>query len=117
MKLMGKFKLERYVTKAGKKPVDIWLNAQEMTVNARIETRFLNIELGNIGDHRYVGGEVWELKFHFGPGYRVYVAQDGSKLVLLLLHGGTKGTQKKDIKKAQEYWQDFVSRRKNEKAK
>jgi putative addiction module killer protein len=117
MKLMGKFKLERYVTKAGVKPVDTWLNAQELSVNARIESRFFNVERGCIGDHRHVGGDIWELKFHFGPGYRVYVARDGDKLVLLLLYAGIKGTQKKDIKKAHEYWQDFLSRREHEKAK
>ena len=81
-----------------KKPIDIWLIGQELVVNARIEARFLNVEKGALGDHRHVGDEVWELKFHFGPGYRVYFALDGKKLILLLLNAGLKGTQKKDIK-------------------
>lgn len=117
MKIVGKFKLERYLTSTGKSPVNIWMDDQEISTQARLEARFFNIERGNIGDHRYLGDEVWELKFHFGAGYRIYFAKDGSKLILLLLHAGSKGTQKKDIKKAKEYWQDYLERRENEKIK
>lgn len=111
MRLIGKFNLERYVTEAGKRPVSSWLDEQEISVSAKIEARFFNIERGNIGDHAPVGDGVWELRFHFGPGYRVYFGQSG-KMVILLLCAGSKGSQKKDIKKAKEYWQDFLKRRK-----
>jgi len=49
---------------------------------------------------------VLELRVHFGPGYRVYFGEDGDKIVVLLV-GGDKGSQAKDIKKAQAYWDDY----------
>lgn len=53
-----------------------------------------------------VGGGVWELRIHFGPGYRVYYGEDGPRVVLLLC-GGDKATQGKDIRKAQELWAEY----------
>jgi putative addiction module killer protein len=111
MRLMGKFKIERYVDSTGKKPVDIWLNAQELSVNAKIEARFLIVERGSFGDHEPIGDGIWEMRYHFGPGYRVYFALSG-KSIILLLCAGPKSSQKKDIKKAKEYWQDYLQRRK-----
>ena len=63
----------------------------------------------NIGEHRFVGDGVWELKIDVGPGYRVYYAQKG-KTVVLLLCAGSKRTQREDIARAVEYWNDFRSR-------
>lgn len=62
---------------------------------------------GNLGHHRSVGHGVHELKIDFGPGYRVYFGQDGDKVVVLLI-GGDKKTQAADIKRAQEYWNDYT---------
>jgi putative addiction module killer protein len=63
---------------------------------ARIEARIFRLSLGNPGDVRPVGEGVSELRIDFGPGYRVYFAQQG-KAVVILLCGGDKRTQKKDI--------------------
>jgi len=66
----------------------------------RISARILRIEQGNFGDHKSVGGGVSELRFTFGPGYRVYYTlREGT--VCILLGGGTKQKQQKDIKTAQ----------------
>jgi len=75
---------------------------------ARILARMDRAETGNMGDHRSVGGDVYEFRFYFGPGYRVYYGESGS--TVLLLCGGDKSSQKKDVKKAKMYWREFMSR-------
>lgn len=73
----------------------------------RITARLVAIqESGHFGDHISVGGAVSELRFHFGPGYRVYYTLRGQELVLLL-GGGDKDTQEKDIAKAIELAQEI----------
>lgn len=64
---------------------------------------------GNLGDHKPVGGGVWELRIDAGPGYRVYYALAGQRLVLLLT-GGDKSSQRADIEKAMVYWGDHQRR-------
>lgn len=80
---------------------DDWLRAlQDRKGRARILARLESVQLGNLGDVRSVGAGVREMRIHFGPGYRIYFAQKG-KIVLLLLCGGDKSTQARDIAKAQ----------------
>lgn len=67
---------------------------------ARIDTRIRRVSLGNFGDVRAVGQGVSELRVDYGPGYRIYFAQRGSAIVLLLC-GGDKRTQDRDIREAQ----------------
>ncbi|MCJ2017888.1 type II toxin-antitoxin system RelE/ParE family toxin [Methylobacterium sp. E-065] len=67
---------------------------------ARIDTRIRRVSLGNFGDVRAVGQGVSELRIDYGPGYRIYFAQRGSAIVLLLC-GGDKRTQDRDIREAQ----------------
>ena len=69
--------------------------------------RVVRFETGNLGGHKGVGGGVLEARVMFGPGYRIYFGQDGATLVLLLV-GGSKGTQAKDIRRAQQYWRDYL---------
>jgi putative addiction module killer protein len=66
---------------------------------ARIAARIDRLGLGNPGDVEPVGEGISELRFHYGPGYRVYFVWRGKKLILLLC-GGDKSTQAKDIKTA-----------------
>lgn len=97
-----------YVAPKGKSPCENWLNnLRDRQGRAIIRARIRRLELGNHGEHRYVGHGVWELKISFGPGYRVYYGEDGDRLVILLL-GGDKSTQNKDIKKAQDYWSEYL---------
>jgi putative addiction module killer protein len=63
-----------------------------------------------LGDWRSVGDGVCELRIDYGPGYRVYYGQDGEALILLLC-GGDKRTQAKDIEKAHGYWKDYKARK------
>ena len=68
---------------------------------ARILVRIRRAELGNLGDSRSVGGGVMEMRVDYGPGYRVYFARQGDSIVVLLC-GGDKRTQQRDIKRAKE---------------
>lgn len=68
---------------------------------ARIKARLRRVELGNFGDAEPVGDFVSELRFFFGSGYRIYFIQHGDKIIILLA-GGNKSTQQKDIDKALE---------------
>ena len=77
-------------------------NEQEL----RIRTRIARVRLGNLGNCEPVGGGVLELKIDYGPGYRVYFGQVGTKLVILLC-GGDKSSQTEDIRRAIEYWEDY----------
>ncbi len=67
----------------------------------RIAIRIRRIEMGNLGDAKPVGGAVSEMRIDYGPGYRVYFTQRGRTIVILLC-GGDKSTQSRDIRKAQE---------------
>ncbi len=80
------------------------------TVGAvRIQTRIDQLQAGNPGDAKAVGDGVHELRCNFGPGYRVYFAQEGTILIILLC-GGDKGSQVRDILKAKEFWADWKRR-------
>ena len=76
--------------------------------------QMIRVRLGNLGDCRSVGNGVFELRIDFGSGFRVYFGQEGNDVVVLLC-GGDKGSQEKDIHKAKEYWSDYRSRENAEK--
>ncbi len=76
-------------------------NLRDPQARARILARIRRLSLGNPGDVAPVGGGVSEMRIHYGPGYRVYFMERSNTLVILLA-GGTKGTQKRDIGRAHE---------------
>ncbi len=82
---------------------------QDREERARIEARLARVATGNFGDAKSVGGGVMELKMAWGPGYRVYFARIG-QVVVLLLCGGDKHSQQKDIRRAQASFQDYKDR-------
>jgi putative addiction module killer protein len=78
-----------------------WLDAlRDQRAQVRIAARLRLAEAGNLGDWKSVGGEISEMRVNFGPGYRLYFARRGSILIVMLA-GGDKSTQTKDIKRAQ----------------
>jgi putative addiction module killer protein len=102
--------LREYLTEAGKCPFEEWLDSlRDPTTRARIRVRLNRLRLGLFGDCKHVGDGVHELRMDFGPGYRAYFGQDGTVLVILLL-GGDKRSQKRDIVKAKEYWDSYKRR-------
>lgn len=79
---------------------DKWLSKlKDAKGKARIVARIRSAELGNLGDIKSVGDGISEMRIHYGPGYRVYFTRRGRLLILLLI-GGDKSSQKRDIKKA-----------------
>jgi len=99
--------IREYLTAEGRSPFREWLDTLELPVRARVQARIFRFELGNLGDHRSVGAGVWEARLAFGPGFRIYFGQAGQQLILLLL-GGDKSTQKRDIRLAKRYWAEFL---------
>ena len=78
-----------------------WLDAlRDRRAQVRIAARIRQAEAGNLGDWKSVGGEVSEMRIAFGPGYRLYFARRGS-IIIVMLAGGDKSTQSRDIKRAQ----------------
>lgn len=98
--------VREYIASQGANPFRDWLNSLDLGVKARIQARVLRFENGNLGDHKSVGGGVWEARLDFGPGYRLYFGKDGFS-VILLLTGGDKGSQSRDIRAAQSYWANY----------
>ena len=96
--------LEYYLEDDGSAPFTEWLShLRDRDAHARISARLNRVKLGNFGVIKAVGDGVIELKIDYGPGYRVYYAMNGKTVVLLLI-GGDKDTQTKDIKVAKAYW-------------
>jgi putative addiction module killer protein len=103
-------KIVHYRTENGRIPFREWMESlRDMRTKNRILTRIDRAEDGNFGDHRTVGFGVVELKIDTGPGYRVYLGMAGQELVILLC-GGDKSSQRQDVPRAQDYWQDYKRR-------
>ncbi len=102
--------LRYYQTSDGERPFVEWLQGLgDKQARTRIEARLARVVVGNFGDVEPVGSGVLELRIDWGPGYRVYFARIGQAIVLLLC-GGDKRTQQKDIKRAKEYFEDYKAR-------
>lgn len=99
-----------YVTEDGRNPFREWLETlRDREARARIEIRINRVRLGNFGDSRSVGGGVQELRIPHGPGYRVYFGRRGD-VVVILLTGGEKARQSRDVDQAHRYWADYQRR-------
>jgi putative addiction module killer protein len=107
---MKEIELEIYETATGKCPFELWIKGiNEIGTRAKILTRLDRLKLGNFGDCKALRDGVSELRIHYGPGFRIYYGKIGTTVILLLC-GGDKGSQDKDIAKAKEYLQDYQSR-------
>lgn len=106
--------INEYTDEQGKSPYADWLlGLRDARAKAKIIMQVDKMELGLFGDVEPIGEGLSELRIHYGPGYRVYYGKEGQQ-VFLLLCGGDKSTQAKDIKKAKEYWKDYKRRQQHD---
>ncbi len=106
--------INEYIDDSGKSLYADWLkNLRDVKAKAKIMMQIDKMELGLFGDVESIGEGLSELRLHYGPGYRVYYGKEGQQ-VFLLLCGGDKSTQSKDIKKAKECWKNYKRRNKND---
>ncbi|OGR85079.1 MAG: addiction module killer protein [Elusimicrobia bacterium RIFCSPLOWO2_01_FULL_54_10] len=104
--------LKVYHTPDGRVPFQEWFEGlKDEKGKGIINARLARVRVGNLGDCKPVGEGVLELRISFGPGYRVYLGQDGQTIIIILC-GGDKKSQKKDIQKAQMDWADYRRRQK-----
>jgi putative addiction module killer protein len=107
---MATLEVREYQTAEGKTPLTDWLGGlRDVPTRGRIVARLDRLRAGLLGDWKSVGGGICELRIDYGPGYRVYYAQEGRTLILLL-RGGDKSSQAKDIETAHAYWKDYKAR-------
>lgn len=103
-------RLKQYLLN-GKSVFFDWLDAlPDPQAQAAIDTWIDRVADGNFGDCRPVGDGVLELRVHCGPGYRVYCGEDGPEVVLLLC-GGDKRGQRRDIARARRFWAEYRRRK------
>lgn len=96
-----------YRNAAGLEPYAAYVDSlKDREGAAKIRIRVTRAQLGNLGDHRAIGGGLVELRVNFGPGYRVYLGLHGGELAVLIC-AGDKGSQRADIRKARAYWEEF----------
>jgi putative addiction module killer protein len=99
--------IQIYQTARGQTPFEGWIEAlSDKKAKAIVFQRIDRVRLGNFGDCRSLGSGIYELRIFWGPGYRVYYGLEDSKIVLLLC-GGNKSSQKKDIARASQMWKEF----------
>ena len=99
-----------YVARDGRSPFEGWFASLDPVARARVTVAIARLGQGNISNVKGVGEGVLEYRINFGPGYRVYFGRDGEALVILLT-GGTKKRQQRDIAAASEMWADYKVRR------
>lgn len=103
--------INEYTDKQNRSPYAEWLaSLRDKQTRARIIMQVDRMELGLFGDSAPIGEGLSELKIHYGPGYRVYYGKDTQNAYLLLC-GGDKSTQSRDIKRAKAYWQEHKRRK------
>ncbi len=107
---MTEYKIKEFVRK-GSSPFGEWFNDLDATTASKVTTVLYRLQYGNFSNVEPVGSGVSEYKIDFGPGYRVYFGRDGNTLVILLM-GGTKKTQSKDIENAKKFWQEYKAGKK-----
>ncbi|MDZ7751419.1 MAG: type II toxin-antitoxin system RelE/ParE family toxin [Gammaproteobacteria bacterium] len=102
-------KVVEYLDPDGASPFARWFARLDPAAAAKVTTALYRMEQGNLSNVKPVGQGVAEYRIHAGPGYRIYIGQQGGRLVILL-GGGTKKGQGADIRLAQRRWRDYKAR-------
>jgi putative addiction module killer protein len=93
-----------------RRPVKRWFDQLDANASAKVTFAITRISQGNLSNAKSVGGGVFEFKIDFGPGYRLYFGRDGERIVILL-GGGTKKRQQRDIEIAIANWREYKRRK------
>lgn len=104
--------VREYLDEEGRSPFGRWFTRLNAPAAAKVAAATARMEQGNLSNAKGVGGGVFEYRIDFGPGYRVYLGKDGATLVILL-GGGMKKRQQKDIELAKRRWQDYKRRKRH----
>ena len=105
--------VRNYITPEGRNPFRQWLiQLRDKRARANIQRRIVRLQEGNFGNCKRLSSDLYELRIDYGPGYRIYFGTLTSHIVILLC-GGQKGTQRRDIARAKDYWNE-LRRRNNE---
>lgn len=102
--------LKEYTARDGRNPFGRWFDGLDAAAAVKVRVTLARIEQGNFSSVKGVGAGVFESRIDFGPGYRVYFGKDGTAVVILL-GGGTKHRQPRDIAEAHARWQDYKQRK------
>jgi putative addiction module killer protein len=105
--------IREYIDTQGRSPYARWFDGLNARAAAKVATALVRMEQGNLSNAKSVGGGVFEYRIDFGPGYRVYFGKEADALIILLA-GGTKKRQQKDIETAQHLWWEYKQRKRQE---
>jgi putative addiction module killer protein len=103
--------VREYLNAAGHNQYRAWFDELDVQAATKVTVALERIAQGNTSSIEGVGGGVSEYKIDFGPGYRIYFGKDGDRLVILL-GGGTKKRQSRDIAEAQDLWREYKAKKK-----
>ncbi|GAA0594084.1 type II toxin-antitoxin system RelE/ParE family toxin [Craurococcus roseus] len=106
----GVVELRYYLAEDDRSPFEKWFSGLDVAAGAKVSVALVRLESGNFSNAKAVGEGVFEYRIDWGPGYRVYFGRDGALLVILL-NGGTKKRQQRDIETAKTLWADYKRRR------
>jgi len=107
------FEIGECIDARGSSPFGRWVSGLDRHASTRVATALYRIEMGNLSNAQGVGGGVLEYRIDFGPGYRIYFGRDGDALIILL-GGGTKARQQRDIEAAVAFWREYRRNKRQE---
>ncbi|MEH3117246.1 MAG: type II toxin-antitoxin system RelE/ParE family toxin [Methylorubrum populi] len=102
--------VEEYTREDGSSPFRLWFDDLDALAAAKVTTATIRLEAGNTSNVKWIGGGLGEYRIDWGPGYRIYLAQDGDALIVLFA-GGTKKRQQADIERAQVLLAEYKARK------
>ena len=103
------FSVVEYVREDGSNPYRTWFDGLNAQAAAKAASAVARLELGNLSRVKWIGA-IREYRIDWGPGYRIYLAKDGDKLIILL-GGGTKQRQQADSERAKAMWAEYKARK------
>ncbi len=105
--------VRQYVDTEGRSPFTRWFDRLDARAAAKVTTALSRLEQGNLSNAKGVGAGVSEYRIDHGPGYRIYFGKDGERLIILL-GGGTKARQQRDVVAARKLWREYRRRKREE---